>query len=404
MKIPAALQPAVDLSKIDSISLLKLLKPGQLLQARVAAATQNGLAKLLVGRAELMAKTRVQLQEGEKLQLRVEKGLPQPELKIMRNDARQAVRTLLQHAMARQLPPSEVQQSLRQLPPPPKTGGTAAQQVLRVLVPDAPTPRQVSASNVRQALDDSGIFFEPRLSRGQVSHKDQKFQLLQLMRLFTPAARTPSQGAQTTLTAQAQTTTSTSAGERLLNQLLRHLVPQGSEASKPVDAATGQQAESKLGAGDQLLNRLQRLVEGSLGRIQSHQAGTLANEEPGRQVWQFEMPIQLSDKLDHLHIRIQGDQDPEQTEEDASRVWKVDIEFNFDNLGEISSRINLRGEHLTASFWSQRESTAKLIGQTIPRLEEALAKAGLQIGLISSLTGPSPRTRSTPNNLLDEHA
>jgi len=365
VKIPTLLQ-ALDVVKQENPGLLKQLKPGQLLQARVAAATQNGIAKLLIGRNELTARTQIPLQQGEKLQLRVEKGLPQPELRVVRNDIQKPARALMLNAMSRQLTPATVQQSLRQLPAQSLLRNETAQQVLRVLLPSAPTPQQLTPAGVKSAMRNSGIFFEPLLSRGEANPKDQKLQLLQLLRLFSPQSR-PAQGA-------------------------------GGTEQAP------QQNDPKQAVSEQLMNRLLRLVEGSISRIQSQQASTLMNEEPTRQVWQFDMPVQLAEKLDQLHIRIQSDKDEEAEEDPSARVWKVDIDFDFDNLGSIFSRINLRGEQLSASFWSQRESTATLIERNIPKLESSLIDAGLEKILISSLTGKPPRTELALDNLLDERA
>lgn len=377
LKIPAPLQPLVDSTRLQSLGLLKQMQPGQLLQARVAAATTAGVAKLLVGSTELLAKTRVPLQQGENLALRVEKGLPQPELKILRSIVQQPVRQLLLSALARQLPPQDVQQTLRQLPAAALLRNETVQQaqqvqqlrqVLRVLVPNAPMPQQVNAATVKQAMQYSGIFFEPNLAQGVVLPHDQKFQLLQLLRLFSPQARVAVAGEKETV------------------------------------KAAGEQKSAGAGGSDQLLNRLLRLVEGSLSRIQSHQASSLSAEEPNRQVWQFEMPLQLADRQDQLHIRVQRDEPEAKDEGEAKRIWKVDIDFDFDNLGSIFSRINLSGENVSAAFWSQRDSTAAIIERAIPRLEAALIEAGLEVSAISSLTGDAPRPPTPAENLLDERA
>ena len=403
MKIPTSLQASVKTVNLDTMSLLKLMKPGQLLQARVLAATDNGLATLLIGRAELSAKTRIPLLQGEPLRLRVEKGLPQPELKIMRSEARQVIEALQRHALTHQLSPKEVHNSLRQLPPSPPDI-KPLQQALRVFVPDAPTPRQVNALAVREAMQHSGILFEPTLVQGKVSPKDQKLQLLQLLRLFAPASKgaqaTDAKAAQSAPTASPAKSTGTPFMQRLLKQF-------GHKPGAMTDIqneASAQKADAKLIAVDQLMSRLQRLVEGSLSRILTHQANTLANEDPGRQVWQFDMPIQLSDKQDHIMLRVQSEEENETSATEPDRNWKVDIDFNFDNLGEISSRINLRGDQVSASFWSQQERTALMLERAIPRLEQALEKIGLEVKVISSLRGDPPKAPAASTGLLDERA
>lgn len=365
MKISVPLQPLIDAARVDSLALLKQIRPGQQLQARVVTPTNGGVAKLLVGTTELLAKTRVSLVQGETLSLKVEKGLPKPELKIQYETVQQPARRLLLHALSRQLAPSDVQQSLRQLPAQLLLRNPTAQQVVRVLLPEAPPPQQVNEQTVRQAMQHSGLFFERNLANELVLPQDRKLQLLQLLRLFTPQPGGPV----------------------------------GGQNQPPTEAG-----EPRTSPAEQLLNRLMRLVEGSLSRIQSHQASSLGNDEPNRQIWQFEMPVQLPDRQDHLHLRVEREHREASEAGTTGQTWKVDIDFDFDNLGAIFSRISLNEGKISAAFWSQRETTASVIEHAIPRLETALLKAGLEVVAISSLSGPPPRPPSPTENLLDEHA
>jgi hypothetical protein len=407
VKIAASLQALINSGKLDAPNLLELMKPGMVLQARVLDTSNANLARLLVGSAILNATTRAPLQSGESLTLRVDKGLPQPELKIMLPLPKppSPAEALLRSALLRQMTPKEVQQAVRQLglPPPLAKPGAAlaqslpqmpnkllstavsvatgqptgasttaqqaapdvrAQQVLRVLVPPTTTPQQLDAATVKRALQQSGLFFEPTLAAGSVASDDRKLQLLQLLRLLTPQA-----GRATDHTAQ----------------------PKPDQEARPP-------------AADSLMHRLLRLVEGSLARIQSHQVASLPGDDAGRQVWQFELPLQLAERQDHLQLHIERDAEKEGPEGDAPGTWKVDIEFEFDNLGEIFSRINLCGERVSAAFWCQRDSTAKRFEAALPRLEKTLQQAGLEVTAVSSLTGEPPRSVRPSPNLFDDHA
>ena len=544
MEIPAALQTLIDSARTDPTSLLKHMKPGQLLHARVAMATNESLAKLVVGNTELVAKTQVPLVKDELLLLRVEKGLPQLELKIVPSEAKtleaelkQAAHNVLRSAMGKQMPPKEVQQLLRQVltpqtqpPTRPQVQGQlqspiqtqaqpqtttqaqlqttaqsqtqpqaqlqttaqpqtqpqaqlqttaqpqaqpqaqlqttaqpqaqpqaqlqttaqpqtqaqaqlqataqpqtqpqaqlqttaaqpqaqaqlqtaaqpqaqlqtptlpqtqlqnptqqqtqlqaqlqttvqpqtqlqaqnlpAVQQIVKVLSPQAPPVDQVNANAVRHLLQHSGIFFEPNLIQGNVLPQDQKFQLLQLLRLFTPQAR-------------------------------------AAQRSRATSGQADAKAEARQTNVDTLMNRLLRLVEGSLSRIQSHQAASLNREEPNTQIWQFDMPLQVANKQENLQLRIQQEENEHESSADG-KIWKVDIDFDFDNLGEIRSRINLSNEDVSAAFWCHEETTTNLIASHIPKLENALKEAGLQVKAISSLTGEPPASHTIRESLLDE--
>lgn len=406
MKIPVSLQIPSSAGRVDTQGLLQLMKPGMVFQARVLESPAAGVARLLIGNTTLNATTRVPLQQGEALALRVSKGLPEPELKVLGQltQPRNLAHEVLRNAMPRQMPPREVLQLVRllaqslpqaataaasagggkalpmpgapapgastaQLAPQPSPAGPVApraaeqaapQQVLRVLVPNATPPQALNAATVKTALDQSGLFFEANLLQGKLQPGDRKLELLKLLRLFTLEAR--------------------SAG--------------GSEAPQ----------EARAPAADQLMNRLLRLVEGSLARIQTHQAASMPGEDPARQVWQFELPLQLVDRQDHLQLRVQRDGQREDAEGEMRGIWKVDIEFAFDNLGGIFSRINLSGDEISAAFWCDRDDTARQIEAAIPRLEKALQDAGLSVTAISALTGEPPRPTPPSDSLLDERA
>lgn len=535
VQLPAQLQPLLETAKTNNLGLLKYMRPGQVFPAQVTAATTAGLAKLLVSGKELVAKTQVQLQLGEKLTLTVEKGLPNPELRIARptvNAQQDAISQLIRHALPRQIPRQEVQQQLTQLTQQatqqtlqslskpqiqqllqqlvqtlPKAQGqqllqqvvqslpkdqaqqlpqqlaqslpkgqtqalpqqiqqlltqtgekttsqlqqlvqqitqtlpkantqqvvqqltqalpraetqqaiqqliqnlpkAQVQQVVQQLVqalpkgqnltlpqqlvlttprpdvassniqptdqsliqalrPPALSPAQVNAQSIQNSLMQSGLFFEPSLIRENLNLGDQKFQLLQLMRLLTHGS--------------------------------------SSKKNSPSEANPQADQARSSNSADTLMNRLLRLVEGSLARIQGQQATALNNEEPNRTVWQFELPVQLGEKQHQLPITIQQDDSGESDAEGGERIWRVDIDFSFDNLGDIQSRITLNGDSISAGFWSDKDSTAKLIERALPKLEQTLLDAGLSIKAISSLTGEAPsNTPAIRDRLLDERA
>lgn len=409
MEIPAALQTLLQTSQADNLGLLKLLKPGMLLHAKVSGGTLAGIARLQIGVNELQARTQLPLKTGDTLALRVEKGLPLPELKILQPSTQSPIDTLLKHALSRQLPANTVQQGLRQLaqllrqpPTTPSPAGSSniqahnqtapqtqpaaahlpasptpqpttpthtathpAQQVLKVLLPTPPDTAPKGAHQVKQAFEQSGLFFEHTLfNSGHPTSNDRKFQLLQLLRLFTPQAR----------------------------------------AQQKLDIPQNPDSNNQRLSGDQLMNRLLRLVEGSLGRIQHHQVASLP-DDGGKQVWHFELPVQLGERKQELKLRIQREATSTDEETAIGAIWKVDIAFEFEALGQINAQVAMRDTQFSVAFWSQNATTAQRIDLMANTLAKQFQHAGLTLDTITSAVGEPPDASPKPQTrLLDERA
>ncbi|MGB5773625.1 MAG: flagellar hook-length control protein FliK, partial [Sedimenticolaceae bacterium] len=176
------------------------------------------------------------------------------------------------------------------------------------------------------------------------------------------------------------------------------------EIAEPV-VNNEQAGNAKTALGDSLINRLMRLVEGSLARIQLQQAASLPNEDGQRQAWQLDLPIQLPDQTHQAKLRIEreaagGDQG-------AAAGWAVNLAFKFDSIGGLQCRIALAGERVSTTFWSDRRSTHERVEQRLPVLREAFEAQGLEVvhlvGVLGEPTEPLI-TVPVPDSLLDEHA
>jgi hypothetical protein len=244
----------------------------------------------------------------------------------------------------------------------------ALRQALKVLAPPLPDIAKLSPRLLRRAVQDSGLLFEPRLfQQEQVPSADRKLQLLLALRQLQPEHRG--------LLHDPEATSET-ARER-----------------PPLSTHT-----------DQLLNRLMRLIEGSVARIQGHQAQTLANhDEPTRILWQIDLPFQVDGRREHVELKIRRDGDDKDPQA-PSHSWKVEVRFDFGDLGQVFSRITLRGKKLHCAFWSDKATTAARFEQALPRLERTLHDAGLEVSAVASLQG-MPENEDRPHTaILDERA
>jgi len=373
VKIPATLQPLLNTTQRPIPSLLKQLEVGQTLQAKVLAEVNPGLLKLQIATTELLARSRTTIPPGTRLTLEVTKGFPLPELRILRQPTvRDQQEQTVRSAMARQLRPAEVREAIgelrsRELTP---KQSEAIRQLTGIVRQAGVRPEQLAPAQLQRAMAHSGLFHEARLATQQPAQgADTKTQLLrllsQLQNDFKMAGKQP------------------------------RPAPQPGEAQQPTQA-TG---------GDSLLNRLIRLIEGSVARIQLQQGAALPVEEGQRQAWQIDLPIQLPDTTHETLLRIERDEADGEDGSDAS--WAVNLAFEFDTIGAVQCRIALAGDRVSTTFWSERQHTHERVEQRLPCLQDALEAQGLEVLKLAGVLGEpnEPLIRvPMPESLLDVHA
>jgi len=369
----STLRPLLEGGSRDTGQLLRQLKPAQVLQAIVLNRSQTGSARLQIGNAVVRALTPESLEAGQKLLLRVEKGLPEPLLRIVQSPVRaDPIQQLQQQAMARQLPPKEVSQQLQtirtvvqQLPGETLQRLPVLSQALKLLDHSGTPLSRLTSTALQQKFETSGLFMESLMAhKGSVASGDQKLLLLRLLGQLRPENRVASAG------------------------------------NRAAEAQEGRQTANS----DQMLNRLMRLVEGAIARIQTHQSLSLStSEQTGQLLWQMDVPVLADGRRDHLELKIQRDAENED-ENGSGATWKVDVSFDFGELGNVTSRISLNGKQVHCAFWSDKAGTAHRFEQALPRLEQMLQRAGLEVSAVSALQGDPPDPTKLRKQLLDERA
>jgi hypothetical protein len=368
LKVDGALQALSRAAPGAVPRLIEALQVGQLIQARVTANPQPGLLRLQIGQTELTARSPVDIPRDTRLQLQVVSRLPLPELRILgRLQASRPAQQLLRDALARQLPPAESRQALQALA---KTPLTPAQSSLvaeatRILDSAGLSQRQLSAPGLRQAVEHSGLFHEARLlTQGATGGGDTKARLLQLLARLTPTQQAP-------------------------------VAP---------DAAPASSRAAGTHPADALLARLGAVLEGTVARIQLHQAAALQGDDGQRQVWQIDLPILLAEEAHQLMLRIEREANAERADQSG---WTVKLSFDFDSIGRLQSRIALSGTRVAATFWCERGSTLQRLEQRLPVLHEALVAQGLEVVRLAGVEGSPPEplfTLPVTEALVDERA
>jgi hypothetical protein len=382
LKIPVSLQPLLPARTADIPSLLKQLQVGQVLQGKVVAQVQPGLLRLQIAATQLLARSHIQIPEGARLTLEVVQKSPLPELKIVQAPTIRDVQLrAMRSALSRQLPPADVRQALNSLRQQPMTErqGEAVRQLTRVLQNSGLKPDQLTAPQLRQAVNQSGILHEARLLQttpgaagaqaGAAAPTDTKMQLLQV-----------------------------------LSQLAPELALKQQRSAKQASAAEIV-AQARESVGDSLLSRLIRLIEGSISRVQLQQTAALPLDDSPRQAWQLDLPIHLPDESSEAMLRIQ--REASDREDPNDQTWSVNIAFQFDSIGTLQCRVALAGDRVSTTFWCEREQTHLRIEQRLPTLRQALEAQGLEVVHLAGVMGEPPEPLINvprPDLLLDERA
>ncbi|KRT55320.1 flagellar hook-length control protein FliK [endosymbiont of Ridgeia piscesae] len=354
--------------------LLNSLKPGQLLKATALSDNINGSVRLQIGVTKLIAQTQLAIKTGQQLTLSVEKAGELPELKLVTGRSLAEIQnTMLKSILPRQQPLTQLFQRFAELLSSPASRelpeslrqsiGQITQQLLTSARPEL-------IQRLREGVSNSGLFSERSLLEGRPQAGDLKISLLQLLGAlkFTLGNR---------------------AGVASRFQL-----PQAAP-----------QAPQPLGeAATRLLLDLAKQLDSGLARIETLQLNSLPQDDPSRQLWQFELPIRNADQTDlfTIFIKRQGTQENPGEEQ----IWSLTLRMNLAGLGPMRVQLRLQGKSISSLFWAEQPHTTQLLKRHTSQLKSAFERAGLEVTQIKAYQGIPTEERELPSglSLLDEKA
>lgn len=415
---------------------------GQVLAATVVSSPQPGRAELRIGNLQVAAQTgNLQLTPGQALRLEVASLKEVPVLKLLgvlqQNPVNQAVRD----ALPRQQPLAPLLGMLARI----GAGGQLPPEIARLaqeLMARLPNPASVgNPTGLRQALRDSGLFLEAKLARAAppqtaaapggnpASAKaaelsgDLKANLLRLVQALRnnaansapagarPAAGTPGAPAAATPGTPVLPTAPLPAAALAVSRL-----PPGTLLDPGAPLQRGQPPLPPVAAAqfarlqEQAMNRgeLLRQAEGALARVQLNQLSSLPQERAQPAEWLIEMPVRRDGETDVWGLRIsrdperEGGRDAERAPDDGPG-WTVMLAFDLPGIGPMQSRISLRGECVSAQFFSRQQGILPLVAEHLPLLQARLQQAGLRVSELTCHHGQIPAPAVAPKTrILDE--
>ncbi|HXD36256.1 MAG TPA: flagellar hook-length control protein FliK [Rhodanobacter sp.] len=249
---------------------------------------------------------------------------------------------------------------VRQLPPALRTALALLEQSVR-------TPADVTrGEGLREAINQSGLFFESRLAQPQGNHPaltqdDWKGALLRLAGLLDQRAPAPP-------------------------------APNRSDTAPPL-LQRGVQAQPRLPlpqlAGDNdvepLINRLHGDVKAALARVEVAQldAGPLS-------AWMIEIPLEGKDGRDVLQVQLEFVNDAAE----GSQGWTLGFALDLPALGPVQGELQLREPRLSVRLWAEHAETAQKLERQFTPLKQRLAACGVLLDQLSCQVGmPQPPGR-----------
>lgn len=430
-------QPATAVTSTPPADTLSTWRVGQVLAATVIANPQPGQSELRIGNLLVRAQTgTLELSPGQNLRLEVASLKEQPVLKLLSLLQQNPVLLAVRDTLPRQQPLAPLFSALARL----ATGSTQSQNAAPALarlaqefltrLPDSQSV--ATAGGLRQALRDSGLFLETKLAqaathppnaRGEAFQRanldrDVKANLLRLVSVLkenvansAPAvsragaspANAPAVPAGTALTAQ-------------LTAALAAAAPRAPFTGAPLDIGAPLQRGqpplppltlARVLKGQELSmtpRELQLHAEGALARVQLNQLSSLPLERQPGMEWLIELPVRREQETDIWNLRISRDpeRDGERGPAENAGGWSVMLAFDLPGIGPLQTRVNLRGEQISAQFFSQTPGILALVREHLPMLQARLRQAGLQIDELSCHHGQIPAPAPQRTRLLDE--
>jgi hypothetical protein len=259
-------------------------------------------------------------------------------------------------------------QQLQQLPP-------AVREQAVALVNRLPSPSDPGfKSQLQRALTENGLLTEPKLLRGMNPTAELKPQLIRLMQRIIQLL----------------------PENRLLQANLdpKLLPPQPKVSTEPLP-------DSSI----KLLIGLLKHLDGAVARIQTLQLASLPQEDPTRQVWQFDLPIRNGSEIDLFQIRI-GHEGGNRSSGEEETVWSLTLHMDLTDLGPMRVQLRLQSEKLSTQIWCERPGTNHLVQSHLSELRTAYEQRGLTVERLEAHVGVVETQDELPHNgsLLNEKA
>jgi len=311
----------------------------------------------------------------------------------------------------------------------PQTLKAAVEQVLL----NAPRLEQlVQAQGVKQAVEDSGAFFERKLAEGQgpALERDHKTNLLRLMAAAQQSLRSLPEPGAPPLPAEtgpeppldpraagsgAGAGSSAGTGPALAqgtnpspNQGLgtggsAHLAggrPDPTVAANLLAAVEARESAREVSNSEstpvrQATEQIAHEAERSLDRLLFSQVRAASAQEQGQTQLVLQIPVQPSAPGHKESLTLKFEREPAKVP-GGIQDWRVEIAFDLEPLGPIRASLRLEGaDGLSTRLWADRDDAQQALASQLDLLNAALAHQGFAVKLLGVYPGAPPALAET---------
>jgi hypothetical protein len=407
---------------------LSFLKPGQLLSAQVQSNSADGTLTLNINDRVLKVVSDLQLAQGTTITVKVEIKEGQLALRLItpQNESVQTPQQALRQVLPRQQPMqplfaqlSRIAVQVKNEPVPELQGNRASttsatstplslsstpdnrlttsdsaalpllplkvRQEISALLNRLPSNKDLATpEGIKQAINNSGMFFESRLHTGSDKaslQSDLKTILFRIAFLIR------------------QSLESLPPSPRLA---VSPALPQGDGKPPRPDSrgysgaqqteTTAKQAETTV-----LMQLLGRQSESSLARVQMHQLTSLNTQQQGEEPqFTLELPIFNGKESEMLKLKIR--RETRQIGGEVEACWSVTLKLDNDDYGTIRAVVSLVGKKVSTTFWCEQPETQLHFQQHLEELRVRMQEQGLELGRTQAFSGlpPEPDRGATP--------
>lgn len=403
------------------------LRPGNLMLATVVQRLGGDQVLMVVENMLLQAQSRLPLQQGQLLFLEVlQQGQGErPVLRLLQQGPQLPLSELFRHSLPYQQPLEQVLQTLvQQRPALPDSIRSLVEQVA------AGTDQQqlTQAQGLRRALENSGVFLEARLAKGESAlEADMKALLLRLQAVLqkvTAQQKPPEQGgdeapgpmrgglgevddALAALRHQtAPSMLAEAAGadsDRMAHQADAMRQPASRNDALDPKAAPRGQATTPLPEDVHVLQHALGAARAGLARLEWQQASALNQSNSSSRSVSLELPVWMGGVPQTIPFRLFRDDVPIHHEDDRQAsaatepLWSLAFSVPLgERLGRLDAVVWQRQQTISIALWAAAEETVRLCQGGIPTLQEALHAHGLALGRIDVFAGHLPMRLDVP--------
>ncbi len=276
------------------------------------------------------------------------------------------IQTALKQLLPIQASPIELLNHLQQTLPQLQTDASVAEtlkNLAQLILQNTPAKAQLTeSSQLKQAVDQSGLFLESKLAELLSGKPDLALQddfKLKIHKLI-----------------------------QLLNQ---ELAPQ---------------AANKSAESNELLQESLQKAQSTLAKLTLDQLQSLPREDSPKQTWTLELPFFHNQK--NQSVKIEIERNKSHTQDHQQKNWAVSITITPPDLATIHCKISCYDGSVNTRFWSEAADTVEKINAHLDYLKEQFELKGLTSGFMQAHQGLPTQTDSTASasmpGLLNEKA